>query len=57
MTTRRACSMAAAKLLGVEKRVESLEPGKDGDLALFDGDPFEYATRCTGVAIEDGVVS
>lgn len=44
----------AAKLLGIEKRVGSLEPGKDGDVALFDGDPFEYATHVTGVVI-DGV--
>jgi imidazolonepropionase-like amidohydrolase len=52
-----ASTIDAAKLLGVEKRVGSLEPGKDGDLALFDGDPFEYATRCTGVVIEGEVVS
>ena len=52
-----ASTIDAAKLLGVDKRVGSLEPGKDGDLALFDGDPFEYATRCTGVVIEGEVVS
>jgi len=38
----------------VERRVGSLEPGKDGDVALFDGDPFEYTTHVTGVVI-DGV--
>ena len=47
----------AAKLLGVEKRVGSLEPGKDGDVALFDGDPFEYVTHVTGVVIEGELVS
>lgn len=52
-----ASTIDAAKLLGIDKRVGSLEPGKDGDLALFDGDPFEYATRCTGVVIEGEVVS
>ena len=31
----------AAKLIGVGNRVGSLEPGKDGDVALYDGDPFE----------------
>ena len=33
------------------------KPGKDGDLALYDGDPFEYTTHCTGVVIEGEVVS
>lgn len=44
----------AAKLLGIEDRVGSLEQGKDADIALFDGDPLEYITHCTGVFI-DGV--
>ncbi|MCL4819929.1 MAG: amidohydrolase family protein [Vicinamibacteria bacterium] len=52
-----AATIDAAKLVGVDKRVGSLEPGKDGDLALFDGDPFEYTTRVTGVVIEGEVVS
>lgn len=47
----------AARILGVGNRVGSLEVGKDGDLALFDGDPFEYTTHCTGVVIEGKVVS
>lgn len=51
-----ASTVDAARILGVEKRVGSLEPGKDGDLALYDGDPFEYATHCVGVVIEGDVV-
>jgi len=47
----------AAKILGVDGRVGSVEPGKDGDLALYDGDPFEYTTHCTGVVINGQVVS
>ena len=47
----------AAKIIGVDKRVGSLEAGKDGDLALFDGDPFEYVTHVTGVVIDGVVVS
>jgi imidazolonepropionase-like amidohydrolase len=50
----RALTVDAARLLGVEARLGSLEVGKDADLALFDGDPFEYATHCIGVVI-DGV--
>ncbi len=47
----------AARILGVEDRLGSLEIGKDGDLALYDGDPFEYTSHCTGVVIEGEVVS
>ena len=39
----------AARILGIEERVGSLQPGRDGDVALFDGDPFEYTTHCIGV--------
>lgn len=42
----------AARILGVADRVGSLEVGKDADLALYNGDPFEYTTHCTGVLIE-----
>lgn len=47
----------AARILGVADRVGSIEPGKDADLALFDGDPFEYTTHCTGVIIDGAVVA
>lgn len=47
----------AAKIIGAADRVGSLEKGKDGDVALFDGDPFEYTTHVTGVVIEGVVVS
>ena len=47
----------AATILGIDDRVGSLEVGKDGDVALYDGDPFEYTTHCVGVVIEGEVVS
>ena len=47
----------AARILGVADRIGSIEPGKDADLALFDGDPFEYTTHCTGVIIDGAVVA
>lgn len=50
-----AITLEAARIIGVADRVGSLEVGKDGDVALYDGDPFEYVTRCVGVVI-DGVV-
>jgi len=47
----------AARILGISNRVGSLERGKDADLALFDGDPFEYTSHVTGVVINGQVVS
>lgn len=48
-------TLSPAKILGISDRVGSIEVGKDADLALYDGDPFEYTTHCTNVLIE-GVV-
>ena len=47
----------AARILGVDDRVGSLEIGKDGDVALYDGDPFEYTSHCVGVVIDGKIVS
>lgn len=52
-----AVTIDAARLLGVDGRVGSIEVGKDGDLALYDGDPFEYTSHCVGTIIEGEVVS
>jgi len=52
----RAITIDAARILGLEKRIGSLAVGKDGDLALYDGDPFEYVTHCTATVIEGVVV-
>jgi imidazolonepropionase-like amidohydrolase len=45
-----------ARLLGIENRVGSIEKGKDADLVLFDGDPFEYLTRVKMVIIDGEIV-
>jgi imidazolonepropionase-like amidohydrolase len=45
----------AAKLVGVADRVGSLEAGKDGDVAMYDGDPFEYTSHCLATVIEGRV--
>lgn len=55
--TLNALTLAPAKLLGIADRVGSLEKGKDGDVALFDGDPFEYTTHCVGTVINGVLVS
>lgn len=53
----RSITLDAAKILGVDKRVGSLEVGKDGDVALYDGDPLEYSTHCVGTIVDGRVVS
>jgi imidazolonepropionase-like amidohydrolase len=50
-------TIGAAKILGIANRVGSIEAGKDGDLVLFDGDPFEYTTHVVGVVINGQIVS
>ena len=52
-----AVTIDAAKILGLEARLGSLEKGKDADLAMFDGDPFEYTSHCVGTIINGKVVS
>jgi imidazolonepropionase-like amidohydrolase len=53
----RAITLNPARILGIDDRVGSIEAGKDADLVLFDGDPFEYVTRVCGVLIDGEVVS
>ena len=48
-------TIRAAKLLGIEDKVGSIEVGKDADLAIFDGFPFSNLTLCKMTMI-DGVV-
>lgn len=51
----KAITINPARLLGLDKRIGSLEKGKDADLVLFNGDPFEYITKPC-VVIIDGKV-
>ena len=46
----------AARILGVADRVGSIAVGRDGDLALFDGDPLEYTSHCVATVIDGKVV-
>ena len=40
----RTLTLDAAKAIGVDARIGSLEPGKDADVLILDGDPLHYAT-------------
>ncbi len=55
--TLEALTLGGARILGLDNRLGSLEVGKDADLALYDGDPFEYTSHCIGVIIDGVVVS
>ena len=35
-----------ARIVGIDDRVGSLEPGKDADIGVYDGDPLDVRTRC-----------
>ena len=45
----------AAKICGIEDRVGSIEPGKDADIAVFNGNPMEVFTQ-TLLTIIDGQI-
>ena len=47
----RAVTLTPAQLLGVDGRVGSVEAGKDADLILWNGEPFEATTRPVGVLV------
>ncbi len=52
-----AVTLDAARILGLEDRIGSIEVGKDGDVVVYDGPPFEYTTRVCAVVIEGEMVS
>lgn len=46
-----ALTLDAARMLRIDGRVGSIERGKDGDLVIFSGDPFDPASRVERVII------
>ncbi|MBP7706849.1 MAG: amidohydrolase family protein [Candidatus Aminicenantes bacterium] len=51
-----AVTINPARTMGLEGRIGSLEPGKDADLVVFDGDPFDVATRVLAVFVDGRAV-
>ncbi|MFH1965766.1 MAG: amidohydrolase [Acidobacteriota bacterium] len=47
----KAITINPAKLIEAEDRIGSLEAGKDADLVIFDGDPFDIRTKVRRVFI------
>ncbi|MDH4197879.1 MAG: amidohydrolase family protein [Candidatus Aminicenantes bacterium] len=51
----RAVTIREAESVGLEKRIGSLEPGKDADLVCLDGEPFDLLTSVDRVLIDGKV--
>ncbi len=52
----RAVTLDAARLLKIDDRYGSLEPGKVADIVVYDGDPFEHKTQVSHVIVEGRLV-
>ena len=52
----RIITLDAAQLLGIADRFGSVEAGKEADLVLYDGDPFENTTHVLNTIIAGRVV-
>src|SRR3954469_3170106 len=47
----RAVTLAPAEVFGVADRVGSLQPGREGNVVVWSGDPFEFTTRVEHVFV------
>ncbi len=45
-----------AKILKLDDRIGSIEPGKDADIAVFAGDPLDSRTRCVLTMIDGKII-
>jgi len=51
-----ALTIAPARIFGVADRIGSLEPGKDADIVIFDGDPLDETARVRAVIVRGRIV-
>ena len=47
----KAVTLVPAGILGLAARIGSLEAGKDADLAVYSGDPFDLSTKVERIMI------
>lgn len=47
----RAITLTPAEVFGVANRIGSLQPGRDANIVVWSGDPFEFTTRAEHVLI------
>ena len=55
-TAWKAITINPAKHMGIEDKVGSLEAGKDADIVLWSGDPFDYRTKVEMTIINGKIV-
>lgn len=53
----RAITLAPAEMFGVTDRVGSLRPGREANVVVWSGDPFEFSTRADAVFIRGKAVT
>jgi len=51
-TALRAVTINPARIVGIDDRLGSLEPGKDADLCLWSGDPLDVMSRVEQAFVE-----
>jgi len=51
-----AVTIAPARMVGIDDRVGSIESGKDADLVLWSGKPFELTSSVIGVVIDGRLI-
>jgi len=56
MEALKAITINAAEILGLKDRIGSLEKGKDADIVIFEGHPFELTSTIYAVLIDGKVV-
>ncbi len=52
----KAITINAAKILGLEERIGSIEQGKDADIVLFEGEPLDPKSRVVYTIIDGEIV-
>lgn len=52
----KAITINAARVTGISDRVGSLEVGKDADIVLFDGHPFEFKSKVMTTIIDGKII-
>ena len=51
-----AVTITPAKMIGIDDRVGSIEVGKDADLALWNGEPFQATSRVVGTVVDGELI-
>lgn len=52
----KAVTLNPARIMNLEERLGTLDPGKDADLVLWSGEPFQASTRAEAVVVNGQVV-